>query len=129
MAIKYGTKLNADELESFKSKYRAIVSEGRRRYTIPKPFNVFNDENFDLNFAVDHGVQIDMSQRDFDHLVHMQKHFYETMDLWGPYIGGHAKYIVEEYEREERIRASNPSVRAAYAKYQNLLSMVDSYYD
>ena len=118
-----------DEVEQFKKKYRATVSEGRMRYTIPKPFKVWDDINFNEPFEVEYGVQIDMSQRDFEHLVHMEKHFYETMQRSGPYVGGHAKYIVEQWEREERIRTENPSVRIAYEKYLNLLSMVDSYYD
>jgi hypothetical protein len=119
----------SEELEHFKNKYRATVSEGRRRYTIPKPFKVWDDVNFDEPFEVENGVQIDMSQRDFEHLVHMENHFYDTMKHSGEYVGNHAKYIVKQHEREERIRASNPSVRAAYAKYQNLLRLVDSYYD
>ena len=119
----------SDELEHFKNKYRATVSEGRRRYTIPKPFKVWDDVNFDEPFEVESGVQIDMSQRDFEHLVHMEKHFYDTMKRSGEYVGDHAKYIVKQHEREERIRNENPSVRAAYAKYQNLLRLVDSYYD
>ena len=118
-----------DELEHFKSKYRATVTEGRRRYAIPKPFKVWDDLDFNEPFEVENGVQIDMSQRDFDHLVHMEKHFYETMQRSGPYMGDHAKYIVKEHEREQRIRASNPSVKAAYEKYQSLLKLVDSYYD
>jgi hypothetical protein len=122
-------KSMSDELENFKIKYRATVSEGRRRYTIPKPFKVWDDVNFNEPFEVENGVQIDMSQRDFEHLVHMEKHFYETMNRSGEYVGDHAKMIVKEHEREQRIRAGNPSVRAAYAKYQNLLRLVDSYYD
>ena len=119
----------SDELEHFKNKYRATVSEGRRRYTIPKPFKVWDDLDLNETFEVETGVQIDMSQRDFEHLVHMEKHFYDTMRRSGEYVGDHAKMIVKEHEREQRIRASNPSVRAAYAKYQNLLRLVDSYYD
>jgi len=118
-----------DDVEHFKNKYRATVSEGRRRYTVPKKFSMSQTQDWDMTFDTDYGVQIDMSQRDFDHLVHMEKHFYETMERSGPYIGGHAKHIVDEHEREQRIRASNPSVQAAYAKYQTLLRMVDSYYD
>ena len=118
-----------DDVEHFKKKYRATVSEGRRRYTIPKPFKVWDDANLNEPFEVENGVQIDMSQRDFEQLCYMEKFFYDTMNRSGPYIGDHAKGIVEEHEREQRIRASNPSVRAAYAKYQNLLRLVDSYYD
>lgn len=118
-----------DELKHFKKKYRATVSEGRKRYTIPKPFKVWNDLDCNESFEVENGVQIDMSQRDFEQLVHMEKHFYDTMNRSGEYIGDHARYIVAEHERENRIRASNPSVRAAYEKYQNLLKLVDSFYD
>jgi hypothetical protein len=119
----------SEELEHFKLKYRATVSEGRRRYTIPKPFKVWDDVNFNEPFEVENGVQIDMSQSDFEQLCYMEKFFYDTMNRSGPFIGDHAKGIVEQHEREQRIRASNPSVRAAYAKYQNLLRLVDSYYD
>jgi hypothetical protein len=118
-----------DELEHFKNKYRATVSEGRCRYSVPKKFSISQTQDWDMNFEVENGVQIDMSQRDFEHLIHMEKHFYETMKRSGEYVGDHAKMIVKEHEREQRIRASNPSVRAAYAKYQNLLRLVDSYYD
>jgi hypothetical protein len=119
----------SDELEHFKNKYRATVSEGRMRYTNPKPFKAWDDVNFDEPFEVENGVQIDMSRRDFDHLVHMEKHFWDTMKRSGPYMRDHAKMIVEEHERESRIRRDNPSVQAAYEKYQNLLRLVDSYYD
>ena len=118
-----------DELEHFKKKYRATVSEGRMRYTIPKPFKVWDDLDLNESFEVENGVQIDMSQRDFEHLVHMEKYFYDTMNRSGPYIGDYSRDIVSQYEREQRIRTENPSVRAAYAKYQNLLKLVDSYYD
>jgi hypothetical protein len=37
--------------------------------------------------------------------------------------------MIVEHERECRIRNENPSVRAAYEKYQTLLRLVDSYYD
>jgi hypothetical protein len=121
----------SDELEHFKKKYHATVSEGRRRYTIPKPFKVWDDINFDQPFEVENGVQIDMSQQDFEYLIHMEKTFYETMERSGPYIGGHAKYIVEQREREERIRANNPAARIAYEKYLTIMRIVDggNYYD
>ena len=118
-----------DELEHFKSKYRAHIQPGHRRYAKPKKISLDQGADWDLHFEYEYGVQIDMSQRDFEHLVHMEKHFYDTMERSGPYVGGHAKYIVEQWEREERIRSENPSVRIAYEKYLNLLSLVDSYYD
>jgi hypothetical protein len=118
-----------DDVEHFKNKYRATVSQGHKRYSVPKKIRYDQIQDWDMNFDVEYGVQIDMSQRDFDQLVHMEKHFYETMQRSGPYIGDHAKFIVKEHEREQRIRTENPAVRAAYEKYQTLLRMVDSYYD
>lgn len=37
--------------------------------------------------------------------------------------------LIIEHERECRVRHENPAVQAAYEKYQNLLSLVDSYYE
>lgn len=118
-----------DEVEHFKNKYRAHIQPGHRRYYKPKKISFEQGANWDLEFETEYGVQIDMSQRDFEHLVQVEKRFYDTMERSGPYIGGHAKHIVEQWEREERIRSENPSVRIAYEKYLNLLSLVDSYYD
>ena len=122
-----------DELEHFKKKYRAHIQPGTRRYAVPKRVSMDplspSHEPFDLNFEYEPRVQIDMSHRDFEHLVRMEKKFYDTMERSGPYVGGHAKYIVEQWDREERIRGENPAVAKAYEKYLNLLSMVDSYYD
>ena len=118
-----------DDVEHFKNKYRALVQQGHRRYTKPKKISFYDkDTPWDLDFEYEYGVQIDMSQRDFEHLVHMESHFYDTMKRSGPYIGDHARHIVEENEREQRIRSDNPAVKAAYEKYQMLLSMVESHY-
>lgn len=121
--------MGSKELEHFKNKYRANIQTSRCKYTKPKKISVDQIQDWDMTFEIEYGVQIDMSQRDFDHLVHMEKHFYDTMNRSSAYMGDHARYIVEENERESRIRASNPSVRAAYEKYQNLLKLVDSFYD
>jgi hypothetical protein len=119
-----------DELENFKKKYRAHVQEGRIRYTIPKPFKEWNDTNFDEPFEVDNGVQIDMSQRDFEQLIGMEKYWVEQLSWQNiNQYSGHPKSIVEKHERELRIRNKNPAAKIAYEKYQTLLRMVDSYYD
>lgn len=121
-----------DEVEHFKKKYRAHIQPGHRKHAVPKRMSMdslsSNLEPFDLNFEYEHSVQIDMSKRNFEHLVHMEKKFYDAMEHSGPYVAGHAKYIVEQWECEERIRTENPSVKIAYEKYLNLLNMVDSYY-
>jgi len=116
-----------NDVEHFKNKYRATVSQGRMRYTIPKRGSMYPcdpfDTTFDTTIKTEYSVQIDMSQRDFDHLVHMQNNFYDIIDRRGPCE------IVEDYERQLRIRRDNPSVRIAYEKYLNLLGIVDSHYD
>ena len=116
-----------NDLEDFKNKYRATVSQGLMRYTIPTrgsmyPYDPF-DTTFETTIKTEYSVQIDMSQNDFAHLVHMQKNFYDIINRRGPCE------IVEEYEREQRIRQDNPSVRIAYEKYQTLMNMVDGHYD
>ena len=119
-----------DELKHFKNKYRATVSEGRKRYTIPKPFKVWDDMNFNEPFEVEHGVQIDMSKRDFATLIGMEKYWQEQLS-WRDFkeYGGYAKDIVEDYEHELRIRNANPAAQKAYEKYQMILQMTKSHYD
>ena len=119
-----------NELENFKNKYRATVSEGRKCYTIPKRFKEWNDMNFNEPFEVENGVQIDMSQRDFATLIGMEKYWEEKLS-WRDInqYSGHAKSIVDEHEREMRIRTNNPAAKKAYEKYRLILAMADSYYD
>jgi hypothetical protein len=40
-----------------------------------------------------------------------------------------ASHLVEQHNRETRIRHSNPAVQLAYEKYQMMLNLVDSHYD
>jgi len=123
-----------DELENFKKKYRAHVQEGHRRYAVPKRMNMGSllskYEPFDLDFEYERSVQIDMSQRDFEQLIGMEKYWVEQLSWQNiNQYSGHPKSIVEKHERELRIRNKNPAAKIAYEKYQNLLIMVDSYYD
>lgn len=124
----------SDELEHFKNKYRAHVQDGHRRYAMPKRVSMDSlspmHEPFDLNFEHESGVQIDMSKRDFEQLIGMEKYWEEQLS-WrdiNQYFG-HAKSIVAEHEREMRIRNDNPAAKKAYEKYQLILAMIDGYYD
>ena len=124
----------SNELENFKKKYRAHVQEGRRRYAVPKRISMDplspSHEPFDLDFEYEPSVQIDMSKRDFEDLIGMEAYFESMLkDHDWENFSGHAKSIVEQHERELRIRNENPGVKKAYEKYQTLLKMVDSYYD
>ena len=124
----------SEELEHFKKKYRAHVQDGKRRYAIPKRISINplspKNEPFDLNFEYEPSVQIDMSKRDFEQLIGMEKYWEEQLS-WRDrtQYAGYAKSIVDEYERELRIRNENSAAKIAYEKYQNILLMIDSHYD
>jgi hypothetical protein len=71
-----------------------------------------------------------MSKRDFETLIGMEAYFESQLrDRDWENFSGYAKSIVDKYEREVRIRNNNPAAKIAYAKYQTVLRMVDSYYD
>lgn len=123
----------SDELEHFKSKYRATISKGNRRYTVSEPmiFKPFDaNEKISLDpIKIDYGIQIEMSKQNFDKLVQMESYFYRMLartDFFNR--ESLAETIIKEYENENLIRLENNSVRAAYEKYQSLLQMVKSHY-
>ena len=123
-----------DELKNFKNKYRAHIQEGNRRYAVPKHMSMGplspSHEPFNLNFETERSVQIDMSKRDFEQLIGMEKYWQEQL-YWRDFAeyGGFAKNIVEDYEHELRIRNANPAAQKAYEKYQMILAMTKSHYD
>ncbi len=123
-----------DELENFKQKYRAHVQPGHRRYAVPKRMSMDsltpNYEPFDPGFEYESSVQIDMPERDFKTLIGMEAYFESQLkDRDWENFSGYAKSIVSHYERELRIRNTNPAAKIAYEKYQVLLAMIDSHYD
>ena len=122
------------ELDKFKLKYRAHIQDGHRRYAVPKRMSMDsltpNYEPFDLDFEYEPSVQIDMPERDFKTLIGMEAYFESQLkDRDWENFSGYAKSIVSHYERELRIRNTNPAAKIAYEKYQTLLAMVDSHYD
>ena len=124
----------SDELENFKSKYHAQVQEGTRRYAVPKRMSMDsltpNYEPFDLDFEYESSVQIDMPKRDFEHLIGMEAYFESQLrDRDWDNFSGYAKSIVDNHEKELRIRNNNPAANLAYKKYLTILAMVDSHYD
>ena len=123
-----------DEVEHFKKKYRAHVQPGHRRYAVPKRMSMDsltpNYEPFDRDFEYESSVQIDMPERDFKTLIGMEAYFESQLkDRDWENFSGYAKSIVSHYERELRIRNTNPAAIIAYEKYQVLLAMIDSHYD
>ncbi len=119
-----------DEVENFKQKYRAHIQPGHRRYAVPKRMSMDPLEPFDLEFEYEPSVQIDMPKRDFEHLIGMEAYFEKQLrDLDWENFSGYAKSIVNQHEREVRIRNNNPAAKLAYKKYLTILAMVDSHYD
>ena len=126
--------MSDNELENFKQKYRAHVQPGHRRYAVPKRMSMDsltpNYEPFDCDFEYEPSVQIDMPERDFKTLIGMEAYFESQLkDRDWENFSGYAKSIVSHYERELRIRNTNPAAKIAYEKYQVLLAMIDSHYD
>jgi hypothetical protein len=121
-----------EEVDKFIQKYRACIQRGQRRYTVPKRLSIEPvdlSEPFDLNFEYEYGVQIDMSKHDFETLIEMEAYFEKQLrDRDWENFGGYAKSIVDQYEREVRIRNANPAAKLAYEKYQLLMSMIDPEY-
>ena len=121
------------ELENFKQKYRAHIQKGQRRYAVPKRLSIDSVgslEQIDLDFEYEYGVQIDMSNRDFETLVEMEAYFDQQLrDRDWENFSGYAKSIVDHYEREARIRNGNPAAKLAYEKYQNIMRLVDTKYN
>lgn len=122
-----------EEIEKFKQKYRAHIQQGNRRYTVPKCLSIESvdlSKPFDLDFEYEYGVQIDMSNRDFETLVEMLAYFEQQLrDRDWENFRRYAKSIVDRFEREARIRNANPAAKLAYEKYQNIIRLVDTEYN
>jgi len=122
-----------DELADFKKKYRAHIQEGHRKYAKHSFISMDslrpNSEPFDEMIEYDRSVQIDMPKIAFDTLIGMEAYFEEKLK-WRDFhdYSGYARSIVQDHERELRIRCENPAAKVAYEKYLTVLSMVDSYY-
>jgi hypothetical protein len=118
-----------DELENFKSKYRAHIQEGNRRYVIPKRVSVdYLNHISELAVEYEFDVQINMSKADFEHLIGMESYFESKLRYfdWNEH-NGIAKSIIEQHERELRIRNENPAAKLAYEKYRNIMNIVDGH--
>jgi hypothetical protein len=115
-----------DTLAQFKQKYRAHVQEGRMRFAKPKPFAMWSDSDPELfdskTFEYENSVQIDMPVHEFETLAEMDAYFRSIIE--GPFVGGHAEHIVNEHERELRLRNQHPALREAYQQYLTLLNLV-----
>jgi hypothetical protein len=128
-----------NEINDFCRKYDAIVQPSKHRQRRTK-LQSFDDwyQNPDMFQPVSYEydtipcVEIHMPEDRFRALI--------EHDEWLEHAGlknnsffnnnvGRVSNILEEHERECRIRQENPAVRAAWEKYQTLLRLVDSHYD
>ena len=121
------------EVNEFSHKYDAIVGPSSRMYRRSRPidYNMWkeNDSNFYQNFPYEEVkcVEIHMPEDRFRALLEHDDWLYRTRQ--NSFRTDEAIQIVKQYERETRIRHSNPSVQIAWEKYQTMLSLVSSHYD
>ena len=120
------------DVKEFCKKYEAYVTESSRMQNRVKraSFAEWNDPEIYQNipYQTVNCVEVHMPEDRFRALLEHDEWLYNAR--MSNYIrGNEAVWIVEQHERETRIRHENPSVRIAYEKYQTLLRMVDSHYD
>ena len=120
------------DVEKFCQKYEAYVTESSRMQNRVKrsSFAEWNDPEIyqTIPYQAVKCVEVHMPEDRFRALLEHDEWLYNAR--MSNYIrGNEAVWIVEQHDRECRIRHENPSVRIAYEKYQTLLKMVDSHYD
>ena len=120
------------EVKEFCHKYDAYVRESSRMHRRHKlsPFNAWKEdpEIFQTIPYVDiKCVEVHMPEDRFRALVEHDEWLYRAQ--MSNYIKGNdGVWIVEQHEREARIRHENPAVKLAYEKYQTMLRLVESNY-
>ena len=121
------------EANDFCRKYDAYVQDSSRMYrrskridykfwseSDPEVFQQFPYEEIKC-------VEIHMPEDRFHALLEHDDWLYRTRQ--SSFRTDEAIQIVNQHERETRIRHSNPSVQLAWEKYQTMLTLVDSHYD
>lgn len=126
-----------DEVKEFCRKYEARVRPSTRHWNRikPVPYPVFEEQGFDAFATRDYVtvpmVDITLPEDRFRALLEHDEWINQAGLHDNSYFNnnvGRVANLVVEHERECRIRHENPAVRAAYEKYRNLLTLVDSHY-
>ena len=119
------------ELKEFCHKYDAYVRESSRMHNRVKraSFAVWNDPEIynEVPYEAVRCVEVHMPEDRFRALVEHDEWLYKAQ-MRNYIVGNEASDIVEQHERECRIRHENPSIRLAYEKYQTMLALVESNY-
>ncbi len=121
------------EVDKFCQKYDAYVRESSRMHRRLKPvsYAVCSDSDPEIFETMPitevKCVEVHMPEDRFRALLEHDKWLYDART--SNYIKVKAAvYIVEQHDRETRIRHENPAAKIAYDKYQNILRLVDSHY-
>jgi|AntAceMinimDraft_6_1070360.scaffolds.fasta_scaffold46400_3 hypothetical protein len=121
------------EVDKFCQKYDAYVRESSRMHRRLKPvsYAVCSDSDPEIFETMPitevKCVEVHMPEDRFRALLEHDKWLYDARTS-NYIIGNEAVYIVEQHDRETRIRHENPAAKIAYDKYQNILRLVDSHY-
>jgi hypothetical protein len=122
------------EANDFCRKYDAYVQDSNRMHRRSKrmPFQIWSESDPEIFQQIPYEqvkcVEIHMPEDRFRALLEHDD-WLHTAHMSNYIKGNEAVWIVEQHERETRIRHANPSVQLAYEKYQMMLNLVDSYYD
>ena len=122
------------EVDEFCRKYDAYVTQSTRMHRRLKPvsYAVCSDSDPEIFETMPitevKCVEVHMPEDRFRALLEHDKWLYNARE--SNYVkGNEAVYIVEQHDRETRIRHESPAVQHAYEQYQMLLKLVDSHYD
>lgn len=122
------------EVNEFSYKYDAYVRESSRMHRRARrmDYKMWSESDPSMYQNIPYEdvkcVEIHMPEDRFRALLEHDEWLYNSR-MSNYQVGGEAIQIVKQYERETRIRHSNPSVKLAWEKYQTMLSLVDSHYD
>lgn len=124
-----------DEVKEFCRKYDAYVCESSRMHNRVKraSFAVWNDPEIynEIPYEAVKCVEVHMPEDRFRALLEHDEWINHAGLQDNSYFNNNVSRVsnlIIEHERECRIRHENPAVRAAYEKYLNLLTLVDSHY-
>ena len=119
------------ELKEFCHKYDAYVRESSRMHNRVKraSFAVWNDPEIynEIPYEAVRCVEVHMPEDRFRALLEHDEWLHKAQ-MSNYIVGNEAADIVEQHERECRIRHENPGVRLAYEKYQTMLALAESNY-
>lgn len=119
-------------VDKFLHRYSARLTTSPLKYYRSKPVFVDYEYNstmplsYDANIEVEPSIELTMSECDFSYLVEMHERLEELM--YRPpdrYQGRGVEYMLEQLERETRLRNHYPQLKELYDQYQTMLRLLD----